>query len=214
MSDFCIDTIQPAATLRPDNGVLRIDALRVTADASLAAERIVKNARAEADTLLNEARVEAQRMAQDAQGEAQRLTRDLEQQTLQRAEQLLQALEKTNSTFLQRAQDMIVDLAQGLFDRMVMDTTPREKIEAALKRVLHEAPSKLVSPVLRVHPDDVELVPQVEWEIKPDSSMPRGVCRLEASGGQWNADFGAAVEALRSAFTRAVELSNTNTEGT
>jgi flagellar biosynthesis/type III secretory pathway protein FliH len=194
MTAFCVDTITPEANLRAEHGVLRVASLAVTSDARLAADRILENARAEAEIVLQQAREDAQRLAQA-----------VEQQTLLRAEQLLQVLEQANATFLVRAQDTIVDLAQGLFERLIMATTPREQIEAALKRVLREAPPKLVNPVLRVHPDDAGLIPAVEWEVKPDPSLSRGTCRLEASAGEWCADFSAAVAALKSAFAHAVE---------
>jgi flagellar biosynthesis/type III secretory pathway protein FliH len=202
MSAFCVDTITHEANLRPEHGVLRDASLAVTSDARLAANRIVESARAEAHMLLQQAHAEAQRLAQEA-----------EQQTLQRADQLLKALEHANATFLLRAQDTIVELATGLFDRLMMDATPRERIEAALRRVLHEAPPKLVEPLLRVHPDDAELVPAVEWAVKPDPSLTRGTCRLEASDGEWCADFSAAILALKSAFARAVEEPDAGVEG-
>lgn len=194
MTDFCVDTITLEANLRAEHGVLRVASLAVTSDARLAADMILQQARNEAEIVLQQARDDAQRLTQEA-----------EKQTLQRADQLLQALEQANATFLLRAQDTIMELAQGLFDRLVMATTPREQIEAALKRVLREAPTKLVNPTLRVHPDDAGLLPAVEWEVKPDPSLSRGVCRLEASAGEWCADFSAAVAALKSAFAHAAE---------
>jgi flagellar biosynthesis/type III secretory pathway protein FliH len=203
MTAFCVETITPETSLRAEYGVLRVKALAITSDARLAADRIVEQARAEAENLLQQARDEARVLMQEA-----------EQEVLQRADQLLRSLEETNETFLLRAQDTIVDLAQGLFDRLVLEATPREQIEAALKRVMREAPPKLVNPVLRVHPDDAGLLPAVEWEVKPDASLSRGVCRLEASSGEWCADFNAAVAALTAAFTQAVEESGGGAEPT
>lgn len=194
MTDFCVDMITPEASLRAEHGILRAEALAVTGDARLAADRIVQQARADADNILEEAKADAERLTQETQ-----------RQTLQRADQLLKALERANETFLLRAQDTIVNLAQSLFDQLVVAATPREKVEAALRRVLREAPTKLVNPMLRVHPDDAEFIPAVEWEIKPDPSLSPGVCRLEAAGGEWCADFSAAVAALKAAFAHAVE---------
>ncbi|OGB25921.1 MAG: hypothetical protein A3I66_12055 [Burkholderiales bacterium RIFCSPLOWO2_02_FULL_57_36] len=192
MSDFCIEALTPERNLRADHGILRIAALAVTSDARAAADQIMQRAQAQADALLADARVDAQQAVQQA-----------EQATLQRADQLLQALQQTHATFLDRAQEMVLDLAQGLFDRLVIETTPRERIEAALKRVLLEAPPRLVDPLLRVHPDDADLLPAVEWDVKPDPSLSRGMCRLEASHGLWCVDFSAAVTALKAALTRA-----------
>jgi type III secretion protein L len=193
MTAFCIDTITSDAGLRAEHGVLRANALTVTTDARALAARIVEEARAEAEAL-----------KQEASAAARQLTQDAETQTLQRAEQLLQALGQAHETFLQHAQSMVVDLAQGLFDRLVLEATPREKIEAVFRRVQQEAPSRMVNPLLRVHPDDFSLIPSTEWEVKADASMQRGVCRLEASGGEWRADFDASVAALKSAFAAAV----------
>jgi flagellar biosynthesis/type III secretory pathway protein FliH len=194
MTAFCIDTITPDASLRARDGVLRAASLAITTDAHVAAERILDAARSEADALLQQVQADATRRAQRS-----------ERQTLERGAQLLKVLGQANATFLERAQETIIDLAQGLFDRLVMEATPREKLEAALRRVLHEAPPKLVDPILRVHPDDFELVSGVEWEVKADPSITPGACRLEASDGEWYASFNASVEALKAAFAQAVE---------
>lgn len=203
MTGFCVDTITLDKSLRANHGVLRVKALAVTADARIAAQRIMENAREEAAALLKEAREEAAQ-----------LTGQAEEQTLQRADELLEALANANETFLARAQDMIIGLGQGLFDRLVMETTPREKIEAALKRVQTEAPPKLVSALLRVHPDDMELLPQIDWDTKADASLTPGTCRLEASDGEWCANFTAAVAALNAAFKSAVETNTENEDET
>lgn len=191
---FCTDTITIDDSLRAEHGVLRVAALAVTADAREAAQRILDDARAQASALL-----------QQAQHDASQRTREAEEQTMQRAAQLLQSLEQANASFLDHAQGLVVELAQGLFDRLVMDATPREKLEAALKRVLKEAPPKLVNALLRVHPDDVELLPAVDWDVKQDASLAPGTCLLQADSGEWRADFSAAVDALKEGFTRALQ---------
>jgi flagellar biosynthesis/type III secretory pathway protein FliH len=193
MTGFCVDSITPAPDLRAVHGILRAAAFSVTTDARLVAQRIEREAQEQADQLLDAARAEAAQIA----GEAER-------QVFERAGVLLEALEAMQATLIERSQEVVIDLTRNLFDRLVMQTTPREQIEAMLQRVLQEAPPKLVEPVLRVHPDDVELLPTVNWDIKPDPQLSRGACRLEASYGQWCADFGGAVEALRSAFVDAV----------
>ncbi len=190
MNDFCIAALAPEPGLRAEHGVLRIAALAVTSDARLAADRIVQRAQVEARAIL-----------QDAHAEAQQAVQQAEQRTIESAGQLLRKLSETHATFLQRAQEMVLDLTQVLFERLVAETTPRERIEAALRRVLSEAPPRLVDALLRVHPDDLDLLPKVAWDLKADPSLSRGMCRLEASHGEWCVDFEAAVTALRLAST-------------
>jgi flagellar biosynthesis/type III secretory pathway protein FliH len=197
MNDFCVDSITAEPDLRAADGVLRAGSRRITVDAGVVARRIVQDAHDEAEAMLR-------RSAQ----EAKRATEEAEQDAIARAHGLLQALEQANATLLLRGQDIIVGLAQRLFDQLVMDTAPRERIEATLKRVLEEAPSKLVNPVLRVHPDDFGLLPAVDWDIKADPSLTPGTCRLEAATGEWCADFSAAVTALKAAFERGVAESS------
>jgi flagellar biosynthesis/type III secretory pathway protein FliH len=194
MTDFCVGQITVEESLRPEHGVLRVASLSITSDARVAAERIVQQARAEADALTQEAR-----------GNAENAVREAEQKVLQRANELLTNLKQTNELFLQHAQSMVVDLAQCLFDRLVMETTPRDRIEAAFKRVHSEGASSAVNAVLRVHPEDFDLLPALEWEVKADPAMARGVCRLEAGNGEWCADFSAAADALKAAFQQAVQ---------
>lgn len=192
MADFCVETIDCEQSLRPEHGILRVASLAVTSDARSAADRIAQEARAEADALLKQ----AQEQAQDE-------VRRAEQQTLERAAQLLQTLEQAHARLLQRSRDIVISVAQGLFERLVMDTTPRERVDAAIKRLLQEAQPGLANAVLRLHPDDIPLAPEVEWEVKPDAGLARGTCRLEASNGEWSADFAAAVSSLKTALDGA-----------
>lgn len=189
MTDFCLDTIICDYSLRPYRGVLHLHAFAVAADAREAAQ-----------CMRDVAQVDAGALLQNAHAEADRLVSDLEAQTLQRADELIKALERTKATFLGQAEDIIIGLAKGLFDQLVMDATPREKLDAALKRVIRETSSRRGSPLLRVHPDDVASLPEVEWEVTPDASLTLGSCRLEAASGEWCADFDARLGALRRVF--------------
>ena len=201
MNDFCVDILVPEACLRAEHGVLRDVALQVTADAGAAADQILGDARNEAEAMLHAARGEADAMLHAARTEARQAVQVAEQQTLERANQLIQMLQSTHDAFLAGAEATVLDLAQGLFDRLVIELTPRQRIAAAYQRVQLEAPRRLVSPLLRVHPDDVDLLPATEWDVKSDLSMTRGVCRLEAASGEWCVDFDAAVMALKAALT-------------
>lgn len=201
MKAFCVASIHPDPELRADQGVLRSAALTVTVDARLLAERIVQQAHAEAQALLEGARIEAQQVVEAEQ-----------QKAFQQADHLLRTLKHANESFLDRAQDTIVELAQALFNRLVMDTAPQAQIEAAMRRIRQEAPAKLAGALLRVHPDDFELVPEAEWEVKADPSVSRGTCCLGADSGEWQADFNAGVNALRSAFEETVRATGEGTD--
>jgi len=194
MKDFCVDTIRREPQLRGNHGILRAASFAVTNDARLAAERIEQKALAEADVI-----------RQRAQEDADAIVKQAEQQTLERAAGLIRALQEAQAGLLERSEDIIVSLAQAMFDRLIAETTPRERIEAMLRRVQQEAPQGLVNPLLRLHPEDLADAPAVEWPIKPDPALPRGTCRLEASEGEWTADFCAAVSSLKSALQLAAE---------
>jgi flagellar biosynthesis/type III secretory pathway protein FliH len=118
---------------------------------------------------------------------------------------LLQALQQAQDTVLERVEEIVTGLVQTLYDRVVMETTPQERIAAALRRVVQEAPPKLVDALLRVHPEDAALLPELDWPVKNDTTIARGACRLEASNGQWCANFDAAVTAVKAAFAQGVE---------
>lgn len=200
MNGFCTAEIKPDASLRPAHGVMRSEAMAVTADARAASGRIIAQARREAAAIVEAGREQAEAARREAQEAARALTRDAERETLRRGAELLDALERANGELFKGAQATVVDLAQALFDRLVGDMTPRKRIEAALRRLRQELPRKLISPALYIHPDDAALLPEMEWEVCHDASMARGSCRLEANSGEWRVDFDAAVEALREAF--------------
>ena len=192
---FCVEVIDIASMLRADSGVLSAASLALTKDASVAAA-----------ALLNEARLQAQLLREQAVLDAQAAVRQREQQSLLEVQALLQALEKRHAAMLHGVQDTVLDLAAGLFGRLVAEMPPTERIAAALQCVLAEAPPKLVAPVLRVHPEDLALLPATAWDVKADPRLSRGCCRLEADSGEWCCSFDAAVRALSTALSRAAAM--------
>lgn len=227
MNNFCVDTIPGNPHLRPHHGVLRAPGLRLTTDAQRAARllmhdaqtkvdtalrdaqneagALIEHAHKDADDILLKARTEAQQILAAARAQAQQLTATEQKRVIAQASELLRSLEQANDAILERAEDIVVGLAQTLYDRLVMDTTPRERIDASLRRVLQEAPPKLVEALLRVHPQDAALLPEVDWPVKADVTLAPGSCRLEASNGQWCANFDAAVQAVKTAFAQGIE---------
>lgn len=188
MSQFCITQINEPV-LRPAHGILRAAGLNVTSDARRAAEQIVQ-----------EARDAAEQIAEGAHAQASEAVRQAQADTLLRADALLRALEQKNAAFVAAAQDLVSELTLALFDRLVAETSPRERVAASCRRLLQEAPRQLARPVLYLHPDETALAPPTEWEIKADPKLAPGACRLEAGDGEWRADFSDGAHALRSAF--------------
>lgn len=169
--------------------MLRGAELTLAGDAHALADRIRKDAKLEAQNLLDLARSEEKIIVAAA-----------EQDVLARAASLLEALEQQHAQFLQHAQDLLIDLSQAVFDRLAAETSDRERVAICVRRILLEAPNNIVNAVLRVHPEDLSLLPSIEWDVKTDAGMVRGACRLEASSGEWHAEFSAAVSVLRGAL--------------
>ena len=193
MTNFCVAKITTESLLRADHGLWRADALTVTRDAHVAAEHI-----------LDCARREAEQLRLRAAGEALDAVRAAEQEALEHMTALLQQLEERHAQLLDGAQALAVDLTLALFERVLAETTPRERIAASCRRLLQEAPRTLAQPVLYLHPDDSALAPpELAWERKLDATLARGACRLEAGGGEWRADFTAGAAALCAAFGSA-----------
>ncbi len=196
MTRFSVEKIVADERLRPADGILRAEALTVITDARVLAGHIEQEARDKAGEILSQARTQADEMKRAA-----------EAQVFERAAELLAGLEEADATVADRVADTVVDLVMSLFDKLLLQATPRERIEASLKRLRRETPPKLMDAVLRVHPDDAALLPETEWEVKHDDTIARGACRLEAASGEWHADFDAGVTSLRNAFFKAVEQS-------
>lgn len=196
MNEFCVERVAPHKTLRPHHGVLRAASFAITSDAQEAARRIVQQARDEADRIRAVAEEQAKRQAHFTQ-----------QKAIGDADILLRALDGAYDTFIGRAQDIVLELAQAMFDKLLIKTPPRKRMEAMLAMLAREVPAKPVDAVLRVHPDDAELLPELEWPVKHDAAMARGACRLETANGQWTVNFDAAVSALVQALGRTGEAS-------
>ena len=189
MTSFCVDTVAVPNALRAQHGILRSAALQVTSDAEAAARKIIEAAHAEARNVLTQAHREAESVVNGA-----------ERQVFERAQELLQSLQNEQDIFLERGKDIILDLASTVFERLVAEMPQRERVEAALKRVTAEAPRRLINPVLRVHPTDVNSLPALEWDIKEDTTLAPGSCKLVAGNGEWYVNFDAALSSLREAF--------------
>lgn len=196
MTGFCVEKIVADERLRPADGVLRSEELTVISDARVLAGHIVQEARDKAEDILSQAKSNAKELEQSA-----------ENQVFKRASELLAGLDEAGATVADRVAGTVVDLVISLFDRLLLQATPRERIEASLKRLLRETPPRLMNAVLRVHPEDAGLLPEVDWDVKHDDTLARGACRLEAASGEWYADFEGAVNALRNAFYDAAEQS-------
>lgn len=200
MTGFCVARIAVNPHLRAAHGIVRAGDLALSADARAAARLLLEAARTQAGAERAEAARAAQAVLAEARAQADALCAAEQARVLDQAAGLLRGLDQARDAVVERAEDIVVDLARALFERLVADTVPRERLQAALARVVQEAPARLAEPQLRVHPDDVALLPALDWPVKPDPLLARGSCRLEAASGQWCASFDAAVDALRAAF--------------
>lgn len=192
MNTFYVDSIKTDARYRAStHGILRAEEKATISHANMVAKDIVSEARAQAERMLEQAKADAEEKARHAEADV-----------LQRAAVLLQKIEQKHNSMLDGAQELVIDLVNRLFDHLVMTSTPRERIEAGLRRLMREAPSRSIEAALHVHPDDVALLPDLKWDVKPDPTIAPGSCRLEAVSGEWQADFHAAAQAVADAFTR------------
>lgn len=190
MTTFCVARLAPAPDLLATDGVLRAASMKATADAHALAARIVADAEAERGAMLAAAAEETRLALATTQA-----------QVLAQATVLLDGLRAATEDLCERAEDIVTGLATQLFERLVLETPPRERVAAGYRRLLQEAPPKLVNAVLRLHPDELAYADGWEWPVKGDTALPRGACRLEADSGQWRADFGVAASALLDALS-------------
>ena len=189
MRTFCVARLTPDASLLAREGVLRAADLGYSADARALAGQILAQAHEQGEALLAEARAQAARISAAAQAAV-----------LAEADALMHGLTGALEGVYDSAEDIVADLVRELYDRLVAETTPAERIAASYRRVLQEAPPRLANAVLRLHPDDMALAGDWQWQLRADPALARGTCRLEADGGEWQADFNAAAAALAAAF--------------
>ncbi|SFF95763.1 Flagellar biosynthesis/type III secretory pathway protein FliH [Duganella sp. CF458] len=189
MTGFCKARLDADPRLQPLHGILRGDAIERTADAHVLAGQIVEQGRQEAQQLLAAAREEARLAVHEAQA-----------RVLEQAMRLQQGMDAAMAELLEQAQHVVAELAGVLYDRLVLETTAQEKVAAGCRRLLREAPPKLVNAVLRLHPQDMPPPPGLPWPCEGDDRLEPGTCKLEADSGEWRADFSAAAAALRQAL--------------
>ncbi|KRB99101.1 HrpE/YscL family type III secretion apparatus protein [Duganella sp. Root198D2] len=189
MTGFCKARLDADPRLQPAHGILRGGAIERTADAHVLAGQIVEQGRQEAQQLLAAAQEEARQAVHEAQVGV-----------LEQAMRLQQGMDAAMAEFVDQAQHMVAELAGALYDRLLLETTAREKAAAGCRRLLREAPPKLVNAVLRLHPQDMPPPHGLPWPCESDDRLEPGTCRLEADNGEWRADFTAAAAALRQAL--------------
>lgn len=190
MTTFCVARLAPGPDLLATDGVLRAADMGTTADAHALAERILAQAETERGVMLAAAAEEARLALASAQA-----------RVLAEGTALLGGLRAATEDLCERAEDIVTGLALQLFERLVLETPPRERVAASYRRLLQEAPPKLVNAVLCLHPDELAYGEGWDWPVKADATLPPGACRLEADSGQWRADFGAAAGALSAALS-------------
>lgn len=188
---FCVQKIVIEDALRPDQGLLRLTALKVTADAQECAE-----------TLLNEARAAAEQIVQHAQHQAETVAAEIGQRTIDTFRTYQESFDKQYAGFMQRAQPLVIQLALGLFDQLVLSMNERERVGILAARLAHEAPTKLDEAMLHLHPSDVPHLPEPEWPVKSDPSLTPGTAMLIASSGEWRMNFAVAVETIKNSLQR------------
>lgn len=189
MPQFCVDRLSIPPRLRPDHGVIDADALAVACDAARAAALILQDAHTQADAVLAAAATAAAAAVQYEQ-----------EQVAQQACALLENLRAAQACLLDGVGPLAVDLAALAFARLVVDTAPDERVACAVRRVVEEAPRRLVEAVAWVHPDDAPRMATTAWEVRHDARLTPGSCRLEAASGEWSSSFDLAALALQAAL--------------
>lgn len=189
MTEFCFERLQADPRLLPVHGVLHASARERTADAHQLAGQIVAQARRDAQQILDAAAQEAQHTVHEAQA-----------RVLAQAMALQQGMDDAMAALLEQAHDIVAELAGTLYERLVLETAPQQKVAAMCRRLLREAPPKLVNAVLRLHPQDMPAPDGLPWPCQADAGLEPGSCRLEADSGEWRAEFDAAAAALQQAL--------------
>lgn len=195
MNEFCVQVVCMPENLRPNHGILRMAGLVATVDAA----KLVSD-------MLAQAHHDAAQVRAVAHAQAQQAVRHEQQEIVRQGTLLLEVLQRAQHDMLERVEALVIDLAQEVVDRLMLEQTPRERIAAMLRRIRLEAPTKLREGVLWVHPDDREHLPESPWEVQVDSALALGSCRLEAVSGEWRADFSLAAQALREGLSGATRI--------
>ena len=189
--NFCVAKITMDSALRADRGVVREAALAVTSNAQIGAQRILATAQAQADQIMQLAQQRADAIAEDAQ-----------LQSIEALDSYQAAFDAQYGSFLQRAQPLVIQLALGLFDQLVLSMTERERAAALVNRLVAEAPTKLTDVMLHLHPQDAQHLPNTEWPSKADATLAQGTAVLIASSGEWRMDLPLAVDTLKASLLR------------
>lgn len=186
MTQFCKDQVRTDSRLRAEHGILKnADILQIV------------RAQDMAEKLVAEARVKTLQAHQRALEECQTLLEQKRLQCQQDVAALLQALKEERENFFAESGKLMLTLVRAMFDRLVGECTPEERLRAALHHVMQDMPACLQMPVLKVHPADIEHLPDPHWEVQTDTRLTPGSCRLETATGVWHVDFALAAEELR-----------------
>ena len=127
---------------------------------------------------------------------------ETQQRTFDAFRNYQEAFDKQYASFMQRAQPLIIELALGLFDQLVLSLNERERIQVLAARLMQEAPAKLDEAMLHLHPADAAQLPASEWPVKQDASLTPGTAVLIANSGEWRMNFSVAVDTLKKSLQR------------
>lgn len=209
MSNFCVASVQVDERMRGEHGVLHAHSLFLSRQTRELTSQLMAEAEQDREALLAQAHDETEQMLADAQRAGDEAVEQAQVRVIEQADQLFATLDSALAQVNDGIRPLVVSLALELFDRLVLETTPEERIASAYRRLLSEVPLKLVDAVLKVHPDELAIyetiLPAPRWTLQPDISIARGACRVDANSGEWSAGFDLAAQALRAAFAHATE---------
>ncbi|MBF2053960.1 MAG: hypothetical protein IGS03_10930 [Candidatus Sericytochromatia bacterium] len=185
----------------------------------------LRDTEAQIEAMLAEARTQSAQLLNEAQQKIVQITQQAEQQgleqgrasgqaetrrALQQAQQILQAAQADRERLLQASEGEMVQLVLQIVRKILrIEPIINEQVLIKVVRAALERLGKQVNVVIRVHPEDLELLHfsllqledlALEIELMPDPAIEPGGCRVVSAAGEIDATLQTQFEAVARSF--------------
>ena len=188
-NDILAKAVQDAQNIQE---YAQIEANNIIEQANQQAQNILDKVEQHQQHILQQANQKASNLLEQAKHDVQDILTNSEHRATQevwnKAEHLIQSLEKTHKQFYEQTEHIIKNILAVIIKKLTSNTDTQSQMQILVSQVFEKA-KEVEYATLFFNPQDYEYLPTFyipqTWKIEKDIMMDKGWCRLVGAGGEW-----------------------------